>query len=107
MAMERIELTDGTVIDGSVGYYNGPQININMKFGDLSYTDIAKLMDPKNMRVITYYYGAFKNIYHGFTKFTSMERTADDGLIIRLSGTDTHVEFKIPTVPAEYIPGEL
>ena len=103
--MSKIELADGTSFDGELGY-TGPTIGLYLD-KDIAIQHIADLMDSSKLDPITLYHGCYKNIYHGFNRFSHMEQRADDNqIIIWIAGENTHAEFQIPTVPVEYLPKE-
>ena len=99
-----IEFADGSKIEGKLGYtghnlavYGPSQVLIE---------HLPDFMSPQKTSDISFYYGTHKDIYHGFTRFSYLEHTSDDRMIVWLSGDDTSIETMIPTVPVEYLPKE-
>ena len=99
-----IELADGSQMEGKIGY-GGHDIAI---YGSKKVITghLNKFMNPAKTETITFYYGAYKDVYKGFDTFEYMERRDDGRIIVRLRGDNTSIESKVPTVPEEYLPKE-
>ena len=105
--MGRIELADKTEFQQANVGYTGPEISLYMSKEDIA-VHMGDLMDPNKIDPLTFYHGPYKDIYHGFERFSNMEQKKDTGeIIVRLRGENTHAEFNIPTVPVEYLPKEI
>ncbi len=99
----KLEFADGTLIDGAAGVY-GNWLRLYMDQATML-AHIVDFMDEEKTATITYYYGAYKNVYHGFTQFYSTEHPGGDSeFVVKLRGEEGSVEEKIPTVPEEYLP---
>lgn len=99
----KLEFADGTIIDGSAGVY-GNWLRLYMDQPTMM-AHIADFMNEEKMDKITYYYGVYKNIYHGFNKFYSMEHPGGSSeFFVKLHAEDGSVEDRVPTVPVEYLP---
>ena len=69
--MNKIELADGTTFEGKAGY-TGPTLHLYVSIATAQ-EQLPNLIDPSKISDITFYYGAYKDIYHGFTSFGHME----------------------------------
>lgn len=101
----KIEFADGTIIDGSAGSY-GSWLHLYIDSTTML-SHMADFTNPEKMAEITYYYGAYKNVYRGFTQFFRVELPPESQEFdVKLHGSGVSVEEKIPTVPEEYLPKE-
>lgn len=105
MLNKKLEFADGTIIDGSIGYYG---TDLSMYIDERTMLEhMSDFVNPEKMDTITYYYGVYKNVYHGFNRFNGIGVKAASGeIIVLMAGEETSVEQKIPTVPTEYLPAE-
>lgn len=99
----KLEFADGTIIDGTAGTYD--QWLYLYLDQDTMLKHMLDFMDPTKMDTITFYYGAYKDVYHGFSQFYYVELPpGSNEFTVKLHGIGYHVERKIPTVPEEYLP---
>jgi hypothetical protein len=103
MKNNTIEFADGTVLDGRAGYDG---IDLTLRFAkDIAFAHLQDFLDPGKMKTIAYYYGAYKNVFRGFTRFEGITPRPSDSdiMLVHMRGSETSVEEKIPTVPEEYL----
>ena len=101
----KLEFADGTIIDGTAGY-NGTHLFLFVD-KETAITHLVDFMNPEKTETITFYYGAYKDIFHGFDQFLMI--SAPDGfgrMYVKLFGDGVLFEKKVPTVPVEYLPKE-
>ena len=100
----KLEFTDGTIIDGTAGSY-GQWLYLYVDRQTML-DHMTDFMDPAKMDSVTFYYSVYKDIFSGFNQFCYVELPpASEEFVIKLHGDPgCSVEHKIPTVPVEYLP---
>lgn len=104
--MPKLKLSDGTEFDGiaAVTGYN-MQLKTSLQSAQEHLLDFG---DRKKMKTVEFNYGLYKNIYHGYDRFGSLELDSSNNIArIWMHGDEnSYVEKDIPAVPEEYLPKE-
>lgn len=103
----KIELADGSLYDGTVGVIAQDMLLKTDLATSTALLPIA-ISNPEKLETISFYYGAYKDVCHGFSHFGHLEQdTATGRISIWLYGSsESYVETKIPTVNKDYLPKE-
>ena len=101
-----IELADGSQFDGKAGPVNSSLI-ISRITKAMAQTHLLDFGDPEKMKKITFYFGAFKQEFTGYTRFGHIELAEDGTYSVWMHADGEHTAERIPTVPEEYLPKGL
>ena len=98
-----IELADGSQFDGRAGA-TGSSLIISRITRSMAQTHLLDFGDPEKMKTITFYFGAFKQVFTGFTRFGHIEMAEDGTYSLWMHADGVYTAERIPTVPEDYLP---
>lgn len=101
--MNTIELADGSKFEGDVGY-DGRDARMKLT-SETARERFLDFLDPSKTSVITYYYGLYHDVYHGFDRMLFVEPRNDGLFNVWFGASDgAYVETQLTNVPDEYLP---
>lgn len=102
--MIKIKLSDGTEFEGTVAVA-GYDMELKLPLSPAQ-EHLLDFGDRKKMNVVEFYFGAYKNVYHGYDRFghLEMDPTNKTAIIWMHGDENSYWEKEIPTVPVEYLP---
>ena len=99
----KIVLNDGTEMNGTVGQFRNT-IVISLAKAD-AISMLPKFMDPDAMSVVEYYFGPWKTVYTGFSRFANMENAITNEMLVWMEGKEEDIRIEqFPRFEEAYMP---